>query len=258
MKLRVQKNSPCGTLILSSTENKNALSSALVQDLIQALGDFHREKSVRAVVLSASGSTFCSGVDLKEWGQVRNSEDPLEAWQDVATELQELVETMLRFPKPIIAAIDGAVIGAGLALVLASDLIVSTEATMFYSNAPKLGLVSGLVAPLAHYRIGASIASRLLLANEPISAELAHRWGMVQYVVPSEHVWIKGCQIANQIAETAPESIQMTKRLLNEMVGESLWSHLISGSAVMATVCSSEAAIEGLTAFEEKRTPKFS
>lgn len=257
MKLRVQKNSPCGTLILSSPENKNALSRELVQDLIQAFGDYHREKSVRAVVLSASGATFCSGVDLKEWGKVKESEDPLDAWQDVATELQDLVETMLRFPKPIIAAIDGPVIGAGLALVLASDLVVGTDKTTFYSNAPKLGLVSGLVAPLAHYRIGASIASRLLLANEPITAELAHRWGMIHYLVPSEHVWINGSQLATQIAETAPESIQMTKRLLNEMVGESLWTHLVSGSAVMATVCSSEAAIEGLNAFQEKRTPKF-
>jgi methylglutaconyl-CoA hydratase len=257
MKVRLQKNPPSGTIILGDSSNHNALSRQMIQDLIQALGDFHREKSVRAVILTSTGSTFCSGVDLKEWSEIHGTDDALEVWQDLATELQELVETMLRFPKPIIAAVDGKVIGAGLAILLAADLVVGTPQASLYSNAPKLGLVSGIVAPLLTFRLGAAIASRLLLANEPLSADQAHGWGLFQYKTTSDLVWVKASQLASQIAETSVESMQMTKRLLNEMIGESLWTHLISGAAVMATVCSTDAAAEGLKSFKEKRTPQF-
>jgi enoyl-CoA hydratase/carnithine racemase len=229
----------------------------MIQELTQAIGDFHREKSVRALILASSGSTFCSGVDLKQWGEIHGQQGALEAWQDVASELQELVEVMLRFPKPIIAAVDGKVIGAGLAILLAADLVVGTPRASLYSNAPKLGLVSGIVAPLLTFRLGASFASRVLLANEPLSSEQAHNWGLFQYQASSDQVWVKASQIAAQIAETSADSIQMTKRLLVEMIGESLWTHLISGAAVMATVCSTDGAGEGLKSFKEKRTPKF-
>ncbi len=257
MRIRFQKSAPSGTIILDNSSTRNALSRETIADLIEAFGDFHREKSIRAVILTGSGGTFCSGVDLKQWNEVKDEQDPLAVWQEISTELQELMETMLRFPKPIIAAVDGVVLGAGLGLVLASDLVVTSPKSTFASNAAKVGLVSGLVAPLAQFRLGASFASRLLLHHAPISAESAHDWGLAQYLVNSEHVWAKSHEITKDISESSLEAIQMTKRLLNEMVGEATWSHLVSGAAVMATVCSTESASEGLKAFTEKRPAKF-
>ena len=82
--------------------------------MIDALSDFHQDKSVRGVILTASGTTFCSGVNLKEWQSLSVERDAIELWQQVASELQELIEAMLRLPKPIIAAIDGPVLGFGM------------------------------------------------------------------------------------------------------------------------------------------------
>jgi enoyl-CoA hydratase/carnithine racemase len=96
-----------------------------------------------------------------------------------------------------------------------------------------------------------------LLGLDPVTADQAYQWGLVQYLVESEQVWAKSHQLATQIAESSTESIQMTKRLLNEMIGEPIWSHLISGAAVMATVCSTESASEGMRSFVEKRPTKF-
>jgi enoyl-CoA hydratase/carnithine racemase len=164
---------------------------------------------------------------------------------------------MLRFPKPIIASVDGTVFGAGMALVMACDLVVASPKSQFVVNASRFGLVSGLVAPLLAFRCGASAVSRLVLGLETLDTSEAHRIGLVHHVVPPELTWAKAHEIANVIATGAAESIQMSKRLLNEMIGESLLSQLMSGSAMMATACSTEAAAEGLAAFQAKRPPKF-
>ncbi|AMV34912.1 Carnitinyl-CoA dehydratase [Pirellula sp. SH-Sr6A] len=257
LRIRIQTSAPSGTIVLDNAKTRNALSRETIEDLTEAFADFHREKSVRAVILTATGSTFCSGIDLKQWSEIQGSEESLAAWQDVTTELQELYETMLRFPKPIVVAIDGPVLGAGLGLVLASDLVVASKRASFASLASRVGLVSGLVAPLLAFRSGASVAARLLLHPHPVSAEQAYHWGLVHYLVDSGQIWAKGNEIVQDIAQSSVESMQMTKRLLNEMVGESTWSHLTSGAAVMATIMSTESASEGLKAFVEKRPTKF-
>jgi methylglutaconyl-CoA hydratase len=255
--IRLQKVAPSGTILIDAPATHNALSREMIQQLIDAFSDFHRDKSVRAVILSATGATFCSGVHLKEWHSTSQELDALEMWKDVADEIQELIESMLRLPKPIIAAVDGATMGLGLALVLASDLVVATKKASFAAPAPRLGLVSGIVSPLLVFRCGGSVAARILLGGESIDGDEAHRIQLVHRLVPSELVWANANEWAKQIAFGAHESVQMTKRLVNEMIGESLLMHLASGAAVMATACSTEAACEGLNAFKEKRPPKF-
>ena len=255
--LRQLKQSPSGTIILDHAASSNALSREMVAELIQALSDFHREKSVRAVILASSGPVFCSGIDLKQWSEIAKENEPFEQWHEVATELQELVEFMLRFPKPIIAAIDGPVYGMGMALTLASDLVIASPLARFELPSAKYGLISGLVAPLLAFRCGAGVASRLMLGGESFDTAEAHRVGIVHQLASSELVWAKANEMSARIAGGAAESIQLSKRLLNEMIGESLFSHLSSGAATMATACSTDAAKEGLAAFAEKRDAKF-
>jgi len=255
--LKQRKQPPSGTIILDHAATHNALSRSMVADLIQTFNDFHREKSVRAIILASSGETFCSGVNLKEWHSIAKENEPYEQWQEVATELQDLIEVMLRFPKPIVSAIDGPVLGMGMALVLASDLVVSSPRARFELPACKHGLISGLVAPLLSFRCGAGVAARMLLGAESIDGSEAHRVGLVHHLVASELIWAKGHDLATKISSSAAESVQMSKRLLNEMIGESLITQLVSGAAMMATACSTTAASEGLAAFTEKRKPTF-
>ncbi|MFM7928188.1 MAG: enoyl-CoA hydratase/isomerase family protein, partial [Pirellula sp.] len=87
------------------------MSREMVQQMIDALSDFHQDKSVRCVILTAKGTSFCSGVNLKEWQSQSKQRDAIEQWHRIASELRELIEAMLRLPKPIIAAIDGPVLG---------------------------------------------------------------------------------------------------------------------------------------------------
>lgn len=255
--INVKVTEPTGTIVLDRPQQCNALNGEMIQMLQQALSDLHQEKRVRGVILTGAGAHFCSGLDLKELHQNSSSENSLHHWMELSQAQQALVEQMLQFPKPIVAAIDGEVMGIGLALVLASDLVVASHRTTLSVSASRRGLVSGLIAPLACFRCGASLASQLLIGGSKLSASDAKSMGLVHHVVDPHLIWVRAKTWIESIAEGAAESIQLTKRVLNEMVAEQLSSQLASGAAALATSLTTEAAAEGLGAFVEKREPQF-
>lgn len=255
--MQVKVNEAVGTIVLDRPNQCNALSREMVEQLTQAFADLHQEKRVRGIILTGAGVHFCAGMDLKQWQQTVASDQALRKWHDDCQALQSLIECMLQLPKPIVAAVDGAAIGSGLALVLASDLVVASHRATFKVPATRLGLVSGLVAPLATFRCGASLASQLLIGCSELSASEAKSLGFVHHCVEPEQIWIRSKTWIDTISQGAAESIQLTKRLINEMVGESVLSQLSSGAAAMATALTTESASEGLSAFVGKREPKY-
>ena len=103
--VQVKRHSPSGTIILQRPERANALSRELIEALRQAFGDLHQERQVRAVILTAAGTSFCSGIDLAELQETTQQPDAQGQWYHDVVAYQELIDTMLRFPKPIIAAV---------------------------------------------------------------------------------------------------------------------------------------------------------
>ncbi len=255
--LKINVHGSTGTVILDRPAQCNALSREMIEQLSQAFDDLRQEKKVRGVILTGAGAHFCAGLDLKELQETAVADEPLPRWHEDAQRLQGLIEQMLQFPKPIVGAVDGASIASGLALVLACDLVVASQRATFSIPAPKLGLVSGLVAPLLCFRCGGSVASRMLIGGDELSAAEAKELGLVHHVVGSDQIWVRASNWIDSISVGAAESLQLTKRLLNEMVGEQLSTFLSSGAAAMATSFTTEAATEGLTAFSEKRPAKF-
>lgn len=229
----------------------------MIEQCMQALDDLRQEKKVRGVILTASGLHFCAGLDLIELKETSDGDEPLPQWFEDAQRVQSLLEQMLQFPKPLVAAVDGAAIGSGFAMVLACDLVVASHRATFSIPAPKVGLVSGVVAPLLVFRGGGSLASRMLLGGDSISSEEAKGLGLVHHVVQAEQIWARSSHWIDQISAGAAEALQLTKRVLNEMVGEHLSTLLSSGAAAMATSLTTDAAAEGLTAFAAKRPAKF-
>ena len=255
--LQIKKHAPSGTIILNRPEKRNALSRELLEELQQAFHDLHQEKHVRAVILTGAGSVFCAGMDLAEMQATAQSENAHAQWFEDAAQYKELLETMLRFPKPIIAAVNGPAIAGGLGLVLASDLVIAAPTANFGLPEPRRGLVAGLVSPLLVFRVGASHAARLLFTCEPIDVAAGQRIGLVHELVDYDTAWARAHELAGQVALGAPESLQLTKRMLNETIGEQLFTLLGAGAANSATARTTEAAAEGLAAFLEKRDPKW-
>jgi enoyl-CoA hydratase/carnithine racemase len=122
---------------------------------------------------------------------------------------------------------------------------------------PKRGLVAGIIAPLLAFRIGGGQAAYALLTTRAFDAHEAHRIGLVHEIVKADQLWARGEQLAAECAKSAPEAILMTKRMLNETIGEHLTTQLAAGAAVSATARTTEAAAEGLAAFLEKREPNW-
>lgn len=246
-----------GTIILNRPEKRNALSRALLSELDQALGDLHQERRVRAVVLTGAGTAFCAGMDLAEMLATSRGDRAvaLAQWHADAVAYHDLVLRMLRFPKPLIAAVNGPAIAGGAGLVLACDIVVAAECARFGLPEPLRGIVAGLVAPLLHFRIGGGHAARLLLTAQTIDATEAHRLGLFHELAAGDVLWARGHEIATQCAQCAPEAVQLTKKVLNETIGEHLVTLLAAGAAASATARTTEAAAEGLTAFLEKRDP---
>ena len=245
----IRKDLPSGTIVLQRTDCCNALNRALVTRLLEVFSDFQQERKVRALILTGAGKAFCSGTDLREVQQARSADDALEIWRQDVDRLQELIELMLRFPKPIICAVHGHVLGAGMALALASDVILAAEDTQFGLPEGQRGLSAGLTVPLLNFRCGVPSTARLLLAGQRIDAQTALQQGWIQQTVSSDLLWAASQEWARQCAANSIESNQLGKQLINETLGEHLYTQLSIGAANMATARTTESAEKGVDAF---------
>lgn len=253
LKLSIRDHS--ATVILNRPDKRNAISRELLGELAEAFDDLHQEKRVRAVILTGAGTAFCAGMDLGEMQATATGENPHAQWQEDAERYHDLLLTMLRFPKPIIAAINGPVMAGGAGLALACDLVVASQSARFGLPEPKRGIVAGIVAPVLAFRVGAGAAGYLLLSAATIDAQRALQLGLFHEVVANDLVWVRAQELAGEIAQSAPEALLLTKRLLNETIGEHLSTLLTVGAATSAAARTTEAATEGLAAFLEKRPP---
>lgn len=255
--VRVKVYEQSGTIILDRPEKRNALTRSLIVELRQAFEDLHQEKKVRAVILTGAGTVFCAGMDLDEMRETAQQPRPHEQWREDAIAYQDLLEQMLRFPKPIIAAVNGPAVAGGAGLLLACDLVVAAHEAKFGLPEPLRGIVAGLVSPLLVFRIGGGHAARLLLSSRTIDSAEAYRIGLFHELIDSDRLWARAVELAAECARGAPQALQLTKRMLNETIGETLFHLLTSGAAVSATARTTEAAAEGLQAFLEKRDPSW-
>ena len=220
-------------LTIDRTERRNALDIDTVRDLTDAVHDAH---DARVLVLTGAGGHFCAGADL---GGVEG--------EHFVSALRNLLLALTSTSQPVVAAIDGAALGAGMQLAVACDLRVATPAARFGIPAAKLGLmidrwsVSRLIA-LA----GEGTARAMLLAAEVVSAEDAHRLGLVQRVADLDGAlaW------AQEIAALAPLSIAGHKLALNSAPKEEF-------EAAFERAWSSDDLAEGMAAFRERREPEF-
>ncbi|HEV3006671.1 MAG TPA: enoyl-CoA hydratase/isomerase family protein [Pirellulales bacterium] len=255
--LRINLHQHAGTIILNRPDKRNALNRELLAEIDQALDDLHLERKVRAVVLTGAGTAFCAGMDLAEMRDTSQQKDAYAQWHADARQYLELILKMWRFPKPLIAAVNGPAVAGGAGLLLACDIVLAAETATFALPEPLRGIVAGIVAPLLVFRVGGGHAARLLLTATTIDASEARRIGLFHEVVPPDHLWPRAVEMAEQCARSAPEALLLTKQVLNETIAEHLPTLLAAGAAASATARTTEAAAEGLAAFLEKREPKW-
>ena len=244
-----------GTITLDHERRRNALSHALVEEVIAALRSFQQAK-VRVVILRAKpgAKVFSAGHDIDELPESRR--DPL-GWDDP---LRQLVREIENYPGPVIAMVEGGVWGGATETVFACDLIVAAETATFAVTPAKLGVpynVGGMLTFLN--ATGLRMAKEMTFTGQPIDAARAERHGMINYVVPAPELEAFTLRLAHQIAANAPLSLAVMKEQLRILAG----AHPMTPQGfervqgLRRVVYDSEDYREGIRAFKEKRKPAF-
>jgi crotonobetainyl-CoA hydratase len=245
-------------LTLNRPQALNAVNSALADELGRLLAEASEDSAVRAIVVTGAGRAFCAGADLKEISAGRSVDPTGHPEWGFAGLAQHWVS------KPLIAAVNGFAMGGGTEIALACDLVVASDQAAFGLPEVKRGLIAGAGGVVRLQRqIPVKLALQMALTGDPVPASTALRWGLVNDVVSAEEVVPRAIELARRIAANAPLSVQYTKKTLYQAASAgSDWDPAWNGAdpwavnaEAMGAVFGSSDAIEGSTAFAEKRPP---
>lgn len=234
---------------LDSPHNRNALSLALVSQLDDALQRAEQEADLRAVVLTATGTTFCAGADLKE--------DPANAFAR-ASKMIDMFDRLLTCKVPTIVELNGNVRAGGLGLLGAADIVVAPDTATFAFTEVRLGVVPAIIAVPLLPRLAARQAQRYLLTGEEFDAHAAAAMGLVSEAVAADAVSSTVGRILTALRAAAPSALITTKAFLRERAGKPADREAITAAAgLSASVFASDDAREGIAAFRERRPPRW-
>ncbi len=255
MELIAQRAGAIATLTLNRPDRLNAVSLPLYRALIDTLAQLERDTAVRAIVLTGAGRAFCVGADLKAHDE---DELSLEQKRVYIRTAQRAHRRMQRSAKPIVAALNGHAIGAGLELALSSDFVVVAEPAKLRFPEIALGtFVGGGTVYTLPDRVGLLRAKQLLLLGDFFTAQDAVSWGLANHAVPTEQVLPTALELAARLAQRAPRSLASAKRLLNHAPHMDPRRALALEAAALLACMQTQDWKEGIRAFHEKRDPEF-
>ncbi len=246
---------PVALLTLNRPEVRNALSPALLERLSDRLSELEANPAVRAVVLTGAGSAFCAGADLENLRAL--STVSAETNQQDSSRLAALLERLYRFPKPVIAAVNGAAVAGGAGLATACDLVVASEEARLGYTEVKLGFVAAIVSVFLLRSVGEKHARELLLTGKLISSQEAYRIGLVNEVVPAAKTVERALGLALEVAQNSASALASTKELLAVLPGMGLSEAIQHAVLVNAWTRGTSDLREGVSAFLEKREPNW-
>ena len=244
------------TITLNRPEKHNAFDDRMITDLLQALDNIDKDKSVRVLVLRAAGKSFCAGADL-DWMRRMADYDFAQNLAD-ARRLAQLMYRLNRLHKPVIARVQGASYGGGVGLIACCDIAIASENAIFSLSEVRLGLIPSIISPYLIAAIGSRAARRYFLSGERFDAARALQLGLVHEVVEPESLDASLEQCIDALLNSGPSAQAAAKELIEQVQGRAIDESLIEETARrIAEVRASDEAREGLTAFLEKRKPDW-
>jgi len=252
--LQLANDSGIVTLTLNRPDKRNAVSYEMIDDLIHALVEVENS-SAQILILTGAGKAFCSGMDLDNL-KSQIGRTPEQNLEDSRT-MVSLFRSLYEFPKPTIAAVNGAAIAGGTGLALLCDFTLAVPEAKFGYTEVRIGFVPAIVSTFLLRQVGEKIARDLLLTGRIFDAPEALKLGLINEIVPPEKLLDRARELAAQLAENSPMSLFYTKRLLTEHARAELDTQIESAIRENAGIRESADFREGITSFLEKRKPQW-
>ncbi len=244
------------TLTLNRPKARNALNSGLVEALVAGLRGVAEDPSVRAIVLTGAGGSFCAGADLR----TAFAEDPdlLDHLDVKIDQYHAMIQAVVGAPKPVIAAVGGAAVGFGCDLALACDLRVGSEDAYFQEKFVHIGLIPDGGGTFWLPRlVGLGRALEMMMLGEVIPAGRALELGLLSRVVPAAELAGEAQGLAARLAKGAPLALAAVKKAARDALGGALDAALAAEKAAQIRLLRSSDCAEGIAAWMQKREPSF-
>lgn len=242
-------------LTLNRPDKRNAISYELIADLQKALEAIEKSAS-QVLIITGAGKAFSSGMDLENLKSLigRTPEQNLEDSRIMA----RLFRSIYDFPKPTIAAVNGPAIAGGTGIATICDFTLATQEAKFGYTEVRIGFVPAIVSNFLVRQVGEKHARDLLLTGRIFSADEALRLGLVNEIVDPDRLLPRAYELARTLMENSPASLRATKELLSQSINEELDHRLESAIEGNARVRQTPDFREGISAFLEKRKPRWS
>ena len=240
-------------ITVNRPDKLNALNDATIAELGRAIDEANAREDVAGVLLTGAGRSFIAGADISEL----ESQSPLEA-QRRARVGQAIFRRFETSPKPTVARVQGAAYAGGMGLVAACDIAVASHDAKFCLSEVKLGLIAAMIGPYVIKAMGEARARRFFLTAEPFDAAEAYRIGFVHELAPADELDATVNAMLGHLVMASPNAMSETKQLIRDVVGRPIDDELTRDTASrLARVRASDDAQEGISAFFEKRKPRW-
>ena len=254
MVIEISKNKQIGILTINRPDSLNAMNREVLLEFINELKKIQFQKDIRVIIITGSGEkAFIAGADIKLM-QKMNREEAF----DFANLGQELANLIEKSDKPVIAAVNGYALGGGCEIALSCHLRIASDNAVFAQPEVKIGLLPGWGGTQRLPRIiGRGLANEIILTGRNVLAKEALDIGLVNKVVSQEELINTCFDIANMIIKNSPNAIAESIKLVSLAAGTNLEKGLYKEAKLFSELFETEETAEGLTAFVEKRPPKF-
>jgi|SRR5579872_2846068 len=252
--LLTKQNDGIYTVTLNRPEKRNAINYQMIAELKRALTEVE-QSGARVLILTGEGKAFCSGMDLEALKEMIGR-PPEQSLKDSET-MAQLFRTIYEFPYPTIAAVKGAAMAGGTGIATMCDFTLAAPATKFGYTEVRIGFLPAIVSAFLIAQIGDKRARDLLLTGRVFEAEEALKLGLVTEVVPEDSLLDRAHKLAASLMENSPGSLRATKKLLSSYSKERLDREIVEAIRDNAAIRETPDFKEGISAFLEKRKPKW-
>jgi methylglutaconyl-CoA hydratase len=253
--LQLAYDGAVATITLNRPEKRNALSFELLDELMAALDEVE-QSDAQVLIITGAGKAFCAGMDLEELksllGKTRE-----ENVKDSA-HMAQIFRRIYDFPKPTIAAVNGAAIAGGTGIATMCDFTIAVPEAKFGYTEVRIGFVAAIVSSILVWQVGHKVARDVLMTGRLFDAAEAYRFGLVNEVVAAEQLMPRVRQLASQLLENSPSSVRATKKLINGFIARQLDEQIAAAIEDNAQIRTTADFREGISSFLEKRKPRWS